>query len=513
MACIAPRDVSRYHGFMTRGYTAPLLLFTALSGAVILLYPRLRPVRISVALAEKAPLSALARIESREPGRVSLAIRGRDDNDLVVSFDTVSASHRLPVLGLYPDYDNKVEITLTTARGRVYRRTVEVKTPPLPTIFPEIRLERHLPELMAPGMTFLHLAHYDEEGNFHPLTCAVDEFGKVRWFYEGRIGHVLKRLKNGKMLIHDTDTLIEMNMLGEPTGRSWKADTGIHHDALELPDGNLLALSTAPGSFEDGMIEFDRESAEHLRYWDFREILDAGRPLQPRNLEEKDWLHLNGLSYDATRDSVVLSGRDQSAVFSIDRQTGALNWILGSHRHWSERFRGFLLQPRGGKFDWPWGQHAPMVDPADPDRLLVYDNGNKRSYDDPLEPADNYSRAVEYEIDDTAMEVRQIWEYGRRYGSERYTPFIGDANYLANGNRLVCFGGITRNLQGEAMEIFDFEEGTINRMKISAVVAEVTGETPAREVMTIRLEDPDRNSYRGYRSYRAVRMPLYPAED
>ncbi len=489
-----------------------LILFFGIAVAMILMRSPsiIRPVRIRIELSEKVPLGALARIEAREPFRVEITVRGIDDNDLTAGFDEVSARQNIPVLGLYPDHENLIEFRLTGRSGRIYTRIEHIKTKPLPDIFPAVRLERHLPDRIAPGMIFLHLGHYDDEGDFHPLPCAVDGYGRVRWFYDGHIGHVLERLENGKLLIHEEDTLIEMDMLGEPSGMSWQLDTGIHHDALELPDGNLLVLSSSPGSFEDGMVEIERESGKHLRYWDFRDILDEFRPRQPQNLEEADWLHLNGIDYDPRNDTVILSGRDQSAVVGVGRTSGELLWILGNHDYWEDRFKPYLLAPRDTPFEWSWGQHAPMVDPEDPRRILIYDNGNKRSYDEPVEPEDNYSRAVEYEIETETMQVRQIWEYGREYGSGRYTPFIGDADYLPGGNRLVCFGGITRNLQREAMEIFDFENESINKMKISAVIAEVTGESPAREVMSIHFEDPDPESYRGYRSYRAVKLPLYP---
>jgi hypothetical protein len=503
-----------YKGFHMFPMKRTLLIFTLLIAAGLVFFLRspsiIRPVRIRIELSEKAPLSALARIEAREPFRVELVVHGLDDNDLIIAFDALSARQDIPVLGLYPDHVNQVEFRLKGKSGRTFLQTEKIVTKPLPSIFPEIQFERHFPDLIAPGMIFLHLGHYDESGDFYPLPCAVDNYGRVRWFYDGSIGHVLERLENGKLLIHEDDTLVEIDMLGKPSGRRWKLDTGIHHDALELPDGRLLVLSSSPGSFDDGMVEVDRESGRHLRYWDFRDILDEFRPRQPRNLEEADWLHLNGLDYDPRNDSVILSGRDQSAVVRIGRKSGELEWILGNHDFWKDRFSPFLLEPQGDPFEWAWGQHAPMVHPENSNRILIYDNGNKRSYDDPLEPEDNYSRAVEYEVDTDTMQVRQIWEYGREYGSELYTPFIGDANYLPGGNRLVCFGGISRNLQGEAMEIFDFENETINNMKISAIITEVTGELPAREVMSIRLEDPDPKSYRGYRSYRAVKMSLYP---
>jgi arylsulfate sulfotransferase len=151
-----------------------------------------------------------------------------------------------------------------------------------------------------------------------------------------------------------------------------------------------------------------------------------------------------------------------------------------------------------------------MQHPEDPNRILLFDNGNERSYDDPLLPVENYSRIVEYQIDPEAGTVRQIWQYGKERGSELFAPFIGDADYLPNGNRLACFGGITRDLEGRPMELFDFENDKVNMMKVSAHIIELTGETPARVVREVVLADDDASTYEGYRSYRAEKMSLYP---
>ena len=470
-----------------------------------------RPIGVQIEPAERVPLAAVVTVTSREPTSVSLTHHGRHHNEVVASNEGALAStHSVDLLGLYPDSRNELTVRAETADGKVHERRLTVETAPLPDYFPTVEIERHAPDLIAPGMTFMILGHYDDEGTYHPIPSAVDEYGDVRWFYDGDVGHVLRPLANGNLLISEDDTLVEIDRLGRDTGRSWELPNGFHHDAEILPDGNVLALSAAPGSFDDGLVEIDTEGGELVREWDFREILDPDRPRQPVNLEEADWLHLNAVEYEPRTGEIIVSGRDQSAVVSIDRQTGALQWILGSHDHWREPFRAFLLEPVGTPFAWQWGQHAPMVHPTVPGRILVYDNGNKRSYDEPLLPTQNYSRAVEYEIDRETMTVRQLWEYGREYGSELYTPFIGDADYLPNGNRLVTFGGITRTLDGEASELFDYELEAVRRMKISARVVEVSSDTPAREIMTIVLRDQDPDSYRGYRVYRSMRMPLYP---
>ncbi|MFW6261690.1 MAG: aryl-sulfate sulfotransferase [Spirochaetota bacterium] len=468
------------------------------------------PLRVGFSEPGANPLGRRASIRSRQPTLVTVTVEAIEGPDVVVSSDGYARDHTVDVLGLYPDRRNRVVIRATDQQGNVTERSRTIRTERLPSAYPRVAVARHLPELIAEGVTFMILGHYEDDGDYVAMPSAIDRYGRVRWFYDGDLGHVLRRTTDGTFIVSNDEELFEITMLGEETGIRWPIPEGFHHDATVLPNGDLLALTTAPGSFEDGLVEVDRESGEIIRAWDYREILDPDRPRQPVNLADEDWLHLNAVEYDLWRDEIIVSGRDQSAVVSIDRSTGELRWILGAHEHWAERFRGALLAPVGERFEWQWGQHAPMVHPDDPDRLLVYDNGNKRSYQAPLAPQDNYSRAVEYELDREEMTVRQVWQYGTRYGSQLYTPFIGDADYLENGNRLVTFGGITRTLDGEPSELFDYEEGAVNRMKISARVVEVTSDTPAVEVATFTFADPDPASYRGYRVYRSMRMPLVP---
>src|SRR6056297_1459227 len=347
-------------------------------------YQALQPVHISAELSQAAPLSALAEVRTRRPSQVSLKIQGRDENDLQVDFPETSRRHKIPVLGLYPDHQNRVEFRITTDKGRVFERSLTLTTGALPEAYPDIRLERLQPEKIAPGLIYMHLGHYDAEGNFHSLPSAIDQYGRVRWFYTGEIGHVLTRLENGNFLIHrkgdkdgrargetagspENDHLLEIDPLGRRVALRGEVQTGIHHDAVPMPNGNILALTSALGSYDDGVVEIDGESGEVLRGWDLRTILQPGRPPQPRNLEKGDWLHLNGIDYNPADDSFIISGRDQSAVVKVHRKSGSLEWILGNHEHWSEPFRQYLLQPSPGpgsaaqdrSFEWQWGQHAP----------------------------------------------------------------------------------------------------------------------------------------------------------
>jgi arylsulfate sulfotransferase len=77
----------------------------------------------------------------------------------------------------------------------------------------------------------------------------------------------------------------------------------------------------------------------------------------------------------------------------------------------------------------------------------LHDNGNFRASPfDGSEPVDddlNYTRAVEYEIDEDAMTVRQVWEYGGTSSERIYSGSRGDADWmLETGNVLIVLSSI-----------------------------------------------------------------------
>jgi arylsulfate sulfotransferase len=70
--------------------------------------------------------------------------------------------------------------------------------------------------------------------------------------------------------------------------------------------------------------------------------------------------------------------------------------------------------------------------------LFVFDNGLHRMFRD----GDPYfSRGVEYAVDERAMTVRQVWQYGKERGKELYASVISSVQYLPlTSNRLIAPG-------------------------------------------------------------------------
>jgi len=139
-----------------------------------------------------------------------------------------------------------------------------------------------------------------------------------------------------------------------------------------------------------------------------------------------------------------VSLRAQNAVIKFSRATGQLKWILGPPENWGPAWQPYLLTPAGDPFLWSYGQHAAVLTPQG--TLLMFDNGNYRAspFSAKVMDINNFSRAVEYQINEDTMEVSQVWEYGRTNVAERlYVDHEGNAELQpVTGNVLIDFSAV-----------------------------------------------------------------------
>jgi hypothetical protein len=219
-----------------------------------------------------------------------------------------------------------------------------------------------------------------------------------------------------------------------------------------------------------------------------------------------DWAHANAVDYNPNDDSIIVSVRNQDAIIKFSRSTGNLRWILANHNNWPETLQPFLLTPVGASFEWQYHSHASMSTPSG--TLLLFDNGNSRAspFDgrDRLTASENYSRAVEYEIDEDNMEVRQIWEYGSQAEPIYYAPSVGDADPMSiTGNVLITFGN-TNYVDGA-------HSNAIGMGSSHTRIVEVDHSTPADKVFEVAIYN---STYRSWLNvYRSERIPdLYPLD-
>jgi arylsulfate sulfotransferase len=210
-----------------------------------------------------------------------------------------------------------------------------------------------------------------------------------------------------------------------------------------------------------------------------------------------DWTHSNGIHYDEATNTALISSNHLSTVTNLDLETGEILWLLGDPRDWREPWSDLLLAPEDENMIWSYHHHSPKWTP---DRtLLLYDNGGVRARPpDPwLAIEDNFSRAVEYEIDSDAGTVREAWSFGG-LGDERFfSGFISEADWLPQTeNILLTNGGRLRDRAGNDTQ--DFVEGHLWIQLI-----EVTHTTPAEKVWEVVIDDPRW----GWTAFRTERIP------
>jgi hypothetical protein len=394
--------------------------------------------------------------------------------------------------------------------------------PPYPSAdLPPIRIVCCDPERREPGMMLFNVRGDSRAGEgaaFRGWLVGIDQAGGLHSLHQSdRPVQGVRRLPNGNLLVTIVDGLVmEMTRAGD-IARQWYASgryhdrappkDGIrvdaetfHHGVNIGPDGNMLLLSMEireydnwPGSTTDpdaprsrakvvGDIVMEvRPDGTKANEWRLLDLLDPYRITYgsrdtywakrgyPGTM---DWCHANCTACVPADDSILVSLRTQDCIIKLDRQSGALRWILGAHGNWKAPWADKLLTPVG-EMAWQFHQHDCSVTPSG--TILCFDNGNYRAlpFERPVPHAQNSSRAVEFAVDENKRNVHQIWSYGEREGEHLFAGFQGGAFRLPKtGNTFITYGGIC-SIDGQP----------IGEPDGAAVRARLIEVTPEREVV------------------------------
>lgn len=436
---------------------------------------------------DASPLSALLLFQTEDAMTVDISVAGKDEATTVKnSFDDYETDHSIPILGLYPDTENEVTVTLTDESGNSMEKTVTIKTGTLAKSIANI-------EVKEADTTKMELG--DSELTFVvPSTkraYAFDANGDVRWYSTRYNSHIFKELTNGNLLYltkesNDADTynvLLETDYLGKiyhrydfssssaanDTGKSEGEMTVIHHDGNELPSGNfLLTVNDGSNYIEDTMIELNRETGEIEKTIDLKDILPEAfyedYDSTSREDGKVDWFHQNSVEYDEADNSIIISGRHQDTIMKIDYDTSEIKWIMGDSSGWPESYQKYFLD---GDVKASGGQHAAIVLPDQDDNaettdILYYDNNISVTRGDEAD-SEKYSEARQVRINEEDRTIEEVWTFGEDLGEAYFTKIIGSARYLAdNGNRLVNFGYREEGKTSSIMEVTEDGETVLD---------------------------------------------------
>lgn len=390
-----------------------------------------------------APLSALVTFTTDEEVAVTVTVKGQKGSpDLTHTFET-SFEHILPIYGLYADSANEVIISYDKESI-----PLTIQTDALPDDF------------TVPTSTYINDEYAHMLNDFYFVTpasvgytSAFDAQGNVRWYLTEQLVWEIRTLNNGNLILSNeklinppyyTTGMYELDLLGN-IKKEYIMPGGYHHDVAELPNGNLLVASNdfATGTVEDVYVEIDRVTGDVIKYVNLRDILEVegGRS---ENWIDFDWFHNNSIWYDEQTNSVTLSGRHQDLVVNLDYDTNEINYLLGDDNNYSESYQQYFLKPEGD-VEWQYAQHAAKIMPNG--QMILFDNGiNRSKYEEEYISAnDNYSRGVVYDIDQEAMTVKQVYEYGKERGSNYFSSYISDVDYLNENHYLIHSGGVAFN--------------------------------------------------------------------
>lgn len=386
---------------------------------------------------EISPLTALVIFETKDLVSVTVEIKGKDELSTYSNTFSPSKVHILPIYGLYADSDNEVTIKINNKE-----KTLHIKTDKLPDDFV-------IPTSIEKNEEKLTNDLYFVTPSSTGYTAAYDTNGDVRWYLKGNFIWDIQRLDNGNLLLSSnrlinppyyTTGLVEMDLLGK-IYYEYTLPGGYHHDVFEMENGNFLIASNNfnDGTVEDYIVEMDRNTGEIINEYDLKDILptDEGNNAYTTDY---DWFHNNSVWYDKATNSITLSGRHKDAIINIDYNTKQLNWIIGDNTNWSKKYQKYFFT-KDDDTEWQWAQHAAEVLPNG--NIFVFDNGNNRSKieNEYVSSENNYSRGVIYSIDKNNMTIKQEFEYGKELGSDFYSPYISDVDYLDESHYIIHSGG------------------------------------------------------------------------
>ncbi|MBT8323797.1 MAG: aryl-sulfate sulfotransferase, partial [Winogradskyella sp.] len=274
-------------------------------------------------------------------------------------------------------------------------------------------------------------------------------------------------------------------------------DHRLHHDIYPMPNGNILLLAAevipGPEAIQSGRnpallvdnelynerifeiepvgtnqanVVWEWNSKDHL-IQDFDATKDNFGVVSenPQRIDvnflnggsgSNNWLHINSIQYDETRDQIVISARNLSELWIIDHSTTNAESASSSGGTYGKG--GDLLYRWGNPEAYRqgtsndrtlFGQHYPhYIDPGLPNegKIIIFNNGFQRtpsfSQVDIITPPESTSGFYDYVQNTAYGPIATDYTYSDMSTdpSEFYSAIVSSAQQLPGGNLLVCEG-------------------------------------------------------------------------
>ncbi len=368
---------------------------------------------------------------------------------VTIHFRTTPLSQRININPLTLIDDGQLSTaTYKSALTNATRYSVKgsPSTNELPSDFPTITVDTsNDPSTGKIFLTNFSLTPNDSIGNY--LMILNNDGSVARYKRISEMGVDFKVQPNGELSYADITGVIGTLVLGRyivldttltpiDTLQCGNGYTTYPSDFLLLPNGHALVMGMdaepydmsqyggSPNATIVGDVIQELDASKNVifqwRTLDFIPITDSYIDLTTPTV---DLIHAN--AFDVDQDgNILFSMRHLSSIFKIDRQTGNIDWILGG----KENQFSFINEDESNGPNYFSFQHdVRLLTNGD---LTLFDNGNQH--------VPNYSRAVEYRLDEQNKTATLVWQY--RHTPDIYGYAMGSVQRLSNGNTLIGWG-------------------------------------------------------------------------
>lgn len=371
---------------------------------------------------------------------------------------TQSTSHTLTFAGLLEKRLFRVTIHLAGTPGTALA-TATFTTPEIPSYAPQPISVVNSDATDPSSWIAISINTNNYQGWVSDRRGAVimlDREGRVRFYHRTQDAPTmgLQVFSNGDLCINDSHDVWGIRpdgsdyLMFELDALEERVLTAAHHqhhvNDYDAETGLILFNLFGPGyecdmttptdkAVGDGVAEFDRDG-NTLWYWTVFQHSDElpQEEMDPFHCHVPFWgvgtidyTHGNKVHPTPDEDTFLLSMRHLHRIIKIDRTTGEIIWQLGDGLDFT------WLGNEPVRDRWFYFQHDPLW--LSDNRLLLFDNSNCRyGFNCFTNP---WSRALELEIDEDNMTVRQVWEHRTDFSNS-----IGNCERLDNGNTFIVTG-------------------------------------------------------------------------
>ena len=399
-------------------------------------------------------LSALVRFPTEKPAQITLTIFSKDGNNHIThTFSDFNIDHSIPIVGLYPNHNNKISLTAhykDNSEKTVYHY---IQTP---------KINKRALYIIKEKKDTQNFYHYLYNG------LVVDEKGHVRFSFHG--DYEMVYFMNNELIAEDRNFgLIRYSMLGEKIANyTYPQDfVSFTHGLTQKPNKNFLVIGSYSNQTaifnnqkaqtqRDFIIEIDFNTGKTINTIDLANILNPDRSViiksDTKNYGLNNWCHLNAVDYDAKDQSILVSCR-HAGIIKIDEKTKSVKYIISAHKGFEKSGREgagpalsdklltaidqnnnpFSSKVQQGieksvQFKWPTKTHDARV--VSNNIVSVFDNSGS-VYDKNLVTTQN-SNAQVFKIDEEKKTIQSIWFKALPFYSDSGSSVLFDeqSNYV-----------------------------------------------------------------------------------